>query len=212
MAKQKTCIKFNDLEIFITRKKIKFARLKVSNTTGQILLNIPYTFSKICIYKMLEDNYIWLKQTLSRINSKLLPKDKISFLGKIYTLKFDENIKFTHFDKDMIITKNQSSLENFLKQKASEIFIYYINFYKPYINRPINRICIRKMTTRWGSCNHTKGYINLNLNLIYKNKDLVQYVVLHELTHLLYPNHKKDFYNFIKNLMPDYKDREKRLR
>ena len=67
------------------------------------------------------------------------------------------------------------------------------------------------MTTRWGSCNSRKGYINLSLNLIEKAPDLVEYVVLHELAHLIYPHHQKSFYDFIAKLMPDFKAREKQL-
>ncbi|ASM34907.1 zinc metalloprotease [Campylobacter sputorum subsp. bubulus] len=211
MAKQKTCINFHNFEIFITIKKIKYARLKVSKT-GEISLNIPYNFNENLVYEMLNKHKEWLEKTLSKIKSNLLPKDKISFLGEIYNLKFDENTKKTEFIKDTLITKNEANLEKFLKQKAIEIFTHYINLYKPHIKKPINRICIRKMSTRWGSCNTKKGYINLNLNLIFKDADLIEYVILHELTHLIYPHHKKEFYEFIKNLMIDYKDREKRLR
>ena len=65
------------------------------------------------------------------------------------------------------------------------------------------------MRTRWGSCNKAKGYINLNLDLITKKKEFIEYVVLHELAHLVYANHSKDFYALISKHMPDYKARIK---
>ena len=104
-----------------------------------------------------------------------------------------------------------AALENCKKAFAKRIYGHLIAKFAPTVNRKINRVVVRKMTTRWGSCNSRKGYINLSLNLIEKAPDLVEYVVLHELAHLIYPHHQKSFYDFIAKLMPDFKAREKRL-
>lgn len=104
-----------------------------------------------------------------------------------------------------------AALENCKKAFARRIYGHFIAKFAPTVNRKINRVVVRKMTTRWGSCNSRKGYINLSLNLIEKAPDLVEYVVLHELAHLIYPHHQKSFYDFITKLMPDFKAREKRL-
>ena len=104
-----------------------------------------------------------------------------------------------------------AALENCKKAFARRIYEHFIAKFAPTVNRKINRVVVRKMTTRWGSCNSRKGYINLSLNLIEKAPDLVEYVVLHELAHLIYPHHQKSFYDFIAKLMPDFKAREKRL-
>jgi predicted metal-dependent hydrolase len=87
------------------------------------------------------------------------------------------------------------------------VFDEYIEKYSYLIDKSINRVSLKYMNTRWGSCNYKKGYINLNINLIHKNKEFIEYVVFHELVHLLYPNHGKDFYAFIYKYMPDYKMR-----
>ena len=104
-----------------------------------------------------------------------------------------------------------AALENCKKAFAKRIYGHFIAKFAPTVNRKINRVVVRKMTTRWGSCNSRKGYINLSLNLIEKAPDLVEYVVLHELAHLIYPHHQKSFYGFIAGLMPDFKTREQRL-
>ncbi len=67
------------------------------------------------------------------------------------------------------------------------------------------------MKSRWGSCNHTKGYINLNLKLIEKPTICIEYVVFHELAHLIYPNHSQKFYNYLTLYMPDWKVRKLKL-
>ena len=67
------------------------------------------------------------------------------------------------------------------------------------------------MKTRWGSCNPHKGYINLNLELIKNPKESIEYVVFHELSHLIHPNHSKEFYSYISAYMPDWKRRKEIL-
>lgn len=140
------------------------------------------------------------------------------FEGKFDASKFDPHLddpKFKSLDERKfdgeIYTPNLAALENYKKAFARRVYGHFIAKFAPAVNRKINRVVVRKMTTRWGSCNSRKGYINLSLNLIEKAPELVEYVVLHELAHLIYPHHQKSFYNFIAELMPDFKTREQRL-
>jgi hypothetical protein len=67
------------------------------------------------------------------------------------------------------------------------------------------------MKTRWGSCNYHKKFINLNLELIKKSRKSIEYVVFHELVHLIHPNHSPKFYNYLTLYMPDWKLRKEIL-
>jgi len=140
------------------------------------------------------------------------------FEGKFDGFKFNaqpSEVKFASADERKfdgeIYTPSLAALENYKKDFARRVYGHFIAKFAPAVNRKINRIVVRKMTTRWGSCNSRKGYINLSLNLIEKAPELVEYVVLHELAHLIYPHHQKSFYDFIAKLMPDFKTREQRL-
>jgi hypothetical protein len=70
---------------------------------------------------------------------------------------------------------------------------------------------IRKMKARWGSCSKDKNKIILNLELIKAPSHCIEYVVMHELCHLKYPNHSKSFWDFLSLVMPDWKMRKERL-
>ena len=135
--------------------------------------------------------------------------DAIKFKSQSSEAKFD-SADGRKFDGE-IYAASLAALENYKKAFARRIYGHFIDKLAPAVNRKINRVVVRKMTTRWGSCNSRKGYINLSLNLIEKAPELVEYVVLHELTHLIYPHHQKSFYGFIAALMPDFRSREKRL-
>lgn len=80
----------------------------------------------------------------------------------------------------------------------------------PYgIARP--KVRIRTMKSCWGSCLVNKGIITLNRKLLMKPRECIEYVVVHELCHFVHPNHSKQFYGFMEQFMPDWKERKRRL-
>ncbi len=70
---------------------------------------------------------------------------------------------------------------------------------------------VKVMQSRWGSCLHSKGKIGLNTELIKAPSHCIEYVIMHEMCHLKYPNHTKYFYNFLLLVMPDWEKRKERL-
>ncbi|MBE3605395.1 M48 family metallopeptidase [Campylobacter sp. RM13119] len=211
MAVKTACINFYNLQVKLNFKpRVKNTHLRVAKN-AQISMTLPFRATQKQAIDFLEKNKEWLINTHERI-LKNMPKDgEFILLGKIYKIKFDEIYKIPVIDDNEILVKDKNLLEKFKKTRAKEIFSKAIMEFKPIINREVNRITVRNMQTRWGSCNSRKGYINLNINLIEKDEELIKYVVLHELTHLIYPHHQKSFYNFIERIMPDFRKREKRL-
>jgi predicted metal-dependent hydrolase len=79
-----------------------------------------------------------------------------------------------------------------------------------YIARP-NAIRVHAMTSRWGSCNHSKGNLNFNLWLINAPIRCIEYVVIHEFAHFIHPDHSPKFHELLDALMPDWRARRKEL-
>ena len=73
------------------------------------------------------------------------------------------------------------------------------------------RITIREQKTRWGSCS-SKGNLNFNWKLVLFEPELLDYVVVHELAHRIEMNHSANFWIIVESVLPDYKERRKRLR
>ena len=211
--KQKSInLDFYGLSVLINFKtNVKSMRLRVGKD-AKITLSMPFYSTQKMALSFLEMHKIWLENTYKKALANLPKDDEIKFLGQVYKIKFDENFKEPFFDGEFVFTPNLKSLERFKKTRAKELFLELVSHFQPFINKPIKRIVIRNSKTRWGSCNHKKGYINLSLRLIEKPLSAVRYVVLHELTHMLYPHHQKSFYDFIEKIMPDYKKQEQILK
>ena len=203
-------MKFYEFEIKESKKAVKYLRLKVGQS-GEISLSIPLRAKENHILEFLEKNLEWLRKTSAKIKAKNSAKNEnqVEFLGLNYELIIDKKASGVSIELFSIKAASKADFRRFCDQKAKELLNASIARFAPLIARPINHISFKHMRTRWGSCNKAKGYINLNLDLITKKKEFIEYVVLHELAHLVYTNHSKDFYALISKHMPDYKARIK---
>ena len=203
-------MKFYEFEIKESKKAVKYLRLKVGQS-GEISLSIPLRTKENHILEFLEKNLEWLRKTSAKIKAKNSAKNEnqVEFLGLNYELIIDKKASGVSIELFSIKAASKADFRRFCDQKAKELLNASIAHFAPLIARPINHISFKHMRTRWGSCNKAKGYINLNLDLITKKKEFIEYVVLHELAHLVHANHSKDFYALISKHMPDYKARIK---
>lgn len=135
-------------------------------------------------------------------------RDEPDFIIKnfIQSSKFKDKI---FVSEGTIFCESEGEFAAFKKAFALELYLRYIAKLSPQIGRKIARVRVRKMQTRWGSCNHAKGYLNFSLSLIERDPRFVEYVVLHELAHLIHANHGADFYALIAQIMPDFRARIK---
>mgnify|MGYP001416405383 FL=1 len=112
------------------------------------------------------------------------------------------------------IERKRRIVNRFLDQQCRMVFcdvmdVLYPSFQKYGVQRPSLRI--RDMETRWGSCLAKKGIITLNKRLLEAPRHCIEYVVMHELCHMVHPNHSRQFYAFLTMLMPDWKERKQYL-
>ena len=154
-------------------------------------------------------------KSLERLYKKALNKQqsdtKFWYLGLNYEINYDENIKEIIFNNGVITCQNQDMLNKFLKNKTKEIFTYEVNNLKEIIKTPEFSLRIRKMKTRWGVCNYKSNTITLNSELIKYPKDLLRYVIIHEMCHFYHHDHSEHFWKMVSIYYPNYKEARKRL-
>ena len=106
--------------------------------------------------------------------------------------------------------ENEDLLREGLKNKISEMMPNILIAFEDYgIEAP--KIKIRRMKTRWGSCNFTSKTVTINTALAEYPEDCLRFVLTHELCHLVHPNHSKAFYDTLTDVMPEWKEYKKIL-
>ena len=98
-----------------------------------------------------------------------------------------------------------------LRKKAREVIQSRAAHYARQMGVTYNRIFIKEQKTRWGSCS-TSGNLNFNWKLILTGDEQLDYVVVHELAHLKQMNHSPQFWQEVEKVLPDYKERRRRLK
>jgi len=135
------------------------------------------------------------------------------YLGKGYDVTFDNRIVGVNFEDDKIICHDEDVLNKFYNEECLRVFNEEINICKNCFNDlPEFTLKIRKMRTRWGVCNTRAMTITLNSELLKKDISLIDYVIVHEMTHFYEGNHGKHFWELVGMVIPDYKERRKRLK
>lgn len=212
----------------IVYKNIKNINIRI-RSSSEIYVSAPFGTPNSYLQKVLAKRALWIDEKLKLYEECKIPKkleyksgEKILYLGEYYRLEVVEsgrNCLFINDKKVELFVNNKDDFEQKEKivqkwymSQARKLFNELIEKYSVIVQKDIYRVSIKKMRTRWGSCNHTKGYINLNLHLIKTPKECIEYVVFHELAHLVYPNHSKKFYAFVARYMSDFKSKEEKLK
>ncbi|API86529.1 M48 family metallopeptidase [Francisella uliginis] len=219
-------------KVDIVYKNVK--NLKISlNKEGLVTVTSPKGVAKKEIFTLLESKKSWIEKHSKRLSANrkydyteypLEDGSNIYFLGREYLVKLipsKQNLICEYEDyfefllNPSVIDNREFKLqllEEFYKDRADIILNNLVAKFLKITGQEIQRVTIKKTKTRWGSCNYIKKTINLNFNLILRDIEAIEYVVLHEIAHLTHPNHSKEFYNYIASYMPDWKIREKRLK
>ena len=116
------------------------------------------------------------------------------------------------YSKDITNLKIDKKLLEWKVEKLKAILDEYLVKYTKFLNRDINYYKIKKLSSAWGIYHKKENYISFNFDLIEKDIESIEYIVLHELCHIFYMNHQKDFWALVEKYMPDYKIRRKKLK
>lgn len=210
----KEYINFNNKKIEIIRKNrqknIYIKVLPQKDNLSECMIKI--TCSKMVTQKylkqLLENRWDKILLNIQKVSNKYRNSSKYNISG---LNKGDEYYIFGEkhiLEKDYTLTELEKKYRKILyaeilkygEQKAIEMNVSVLNW------------TIRKMKTRWGSCNISKKRICINLELVKRDKSCLEYVIVHELAHLLEKTHNKRFYSIVSKYYPNYIQVEKILK
>ena len=135
------------------------------------------------------------------------------YLGEKYEKVYTDALSITLGNGKAYIHKNLD-IDRWYKKQAETIFKERLDFWYNRFSKKIPEpsLWIRKMKSRWGVCNTKSHNITLNLELIKRNPIYLDYVIVHELSHLVYPNHSRSFWNLVGQNYPNYKEVRKEMK
>ncbi len=199
-------IENNYYDVYIEKKKtnrntyIRVTKDLDIKVTTNIFTSTHY------IEKLLAENTSKIQKMLKQQQLKKENNTGFFYLGKKYTTVYT-NIKEISFLADKVLLPKDFNIDAWYKKQAKTIFQEhleknYLNFTKK-IPKPTLRI--RKMTSRWGVCNIKTHIITINLELMKRDLKFLDYVIIHELAHLVYADHSTNFWHLVEANMPEYK-------
>jgi predicted metal-dependent hydrolase len=219
----------DDIKIEIIRKQIKNLYLRITPSTGEVKVSSPKNISEEYIKNFVVSKISWIKKQQKKIKKRKRENliryetgEKVSFDGNIFELVIIQNTgrsKVIIEDGMLKIFVNDESdkenikrvLEGHFRKHLKKMIPLYIAKWEPVMGVRVNFSNVKKMKTKWGTCNTQRGRIWLNLELAKKDRSLLEYVVVHEMVHLLERNHSKRFYGFMDEFMPKWKELRKQL-
>ena len=222
-------IALGDLKVDVTYKDIKNVHLSVYPPFGKVRISAPLRLDldtiRICAISRL--GWIRKQQTKLSQQAREPARDYVSreshyYLGKRYLVKISEieaapKVVLKHSTIEMqirpgtTIKKREAILDEWYRQRLKEIIPSIIHKWEKTLNVNVKVFGIKKMKTKWGSCNRKAGRIWLNLELSKKPMPCIEYVGVHEMVHLLVRKHGERFTAYLDKFLPMWKSNKEEL-
>ena len=205
----------------IIRSKRKTLCLVIDPSKG-LIVKAPFRVSEKHIELFILQKQNWIEKNLEKVkNKKPLKKEFINnelflFLGKEYPLLIiDTEYPLFEFDDKFLLSKyhvaqSKSLLTNWYKKQATTLIQERLNNIAITMNLKPNLVRINSATSQFGSCNY-KNNISFTWRLIMAPIDVIDYVIIHELAHIVHKNHSKTFWKEVATYCPNFKNHKKWL-
>ena len=224
-----TTILLGDIPIMITRKRIKHVHLKVHAPSGRVTISAPHRLSLRFIETFTVERLGWIRKQQERLKAEPA-EDRPRFVdgerhfvrGQEYSLTVVEqqgrpNVRLEH-DRIVLVVRPGATPEararvmrNWHKSILRDALPALITQWEPRLSVQLAKFHLRYMTTRWGTCNCRRKEIRLNTELATKPAVMLEYVLVHELVHLLVPNHGPRFVALMDRHYPAWRETRKQL-
>lgn len=166
------------------------------------------------IERIIRDNIESVERMIKKQEKRIENKEGFFYLGKKYDIIYTSTEGIVLGEKKVFLNRNLD-LDKWYKKQAEKIFQEHLdacyNRFTKNIPYP-SSLTIRRMTSRWGVCNTKTKRITLNLELIKKPIFCIDYVIMHELSHLIHGNHSRAFWDLVEENCDFYKEAKKILK
>jgi len=217
-------IHIGDLSIQVTKKDVKNVHLSVHPPDGRVTLVAPtatrlevaraYAISKL---SWISEQQRKLKDQARETPRQFIERESHYLWGRRYLMTVLHRdakpcVRLDH--KRITLTVRPGSdarrraevIHEWHKSILHEVVPTLIKKWEPKLEVRVANYFLQRMKTKWGSCNHKAGHIRLNTELVKKPKDLLEYVIVHEMVHLLEPTHSDRFLAILGEHYPTWRE------
>ena len=213
-------IKLGDISIEVIRKDIKNVHLSVYPPDGRVRISAPLRMDMENIRIFSISKIAWIRKQQAKLRSQerespreYLNRESHYYLGKRYLLKVIEhkappkvvlkhNTMELYVRKGASLEKRQKVLNEWYRARLKEMIPQHIAVLEKKMKVKVNEFRIRKMRTKWGTCNREAKRVWLNLELAKKPIDCILYILTHEMVHLLERHHNERFVAYMDRFLP----------
>ncbi len=218
-------LKLGDIAVDVTFKDIKNIHLSVYPPVGRVRISAPRHLSLDTIRVFAISKLGWIKQQQKKLREQdretprgYLDRESHYIWGRRYLLTVEEGeatpaVTLKHSRLLLSVrpgtdeAKRQEILEGWYRDQLRQAVPPLIARWEPRLGVKVERFFIQRMKTKWGSCTPQAGSIRLNSELAKKPRDCLEYIVLHEMVHLLEPTHNARFVALMDQYMPRWQFR-----
>ena len=219
--------KYIDFNVVFKERKTMSIEVEPS---GQVNVSSPLGVTEDIILDKVKSKANWIVQkqyevqsiNINKINREVVSGESYLYLGRNYSLQIEDintkDINVKLFRGKFIIstyTRNQDkiklALENWYREKTLLRVNERVNYYKQYFNIRPKDIKVKEQKKRWASCTSNNELV-FNWRCSMAPANILDYIVLHEMTHMIYKDHSQEFWDRMAAVMPDYEVRKEWLR
>lgn len=216
-------IELGDITVNVVMKDIKNVHLSVYPPSGRVRISAPRRMSLDTIRVFAISKLDWIKQQQAKLRAqeREIPREYVDreshyLWGKRYLLTVIESdeppaIELKHsriilrVRPQTATDKRQALFEEWYREQLKEAVPPLLARWQPVLGVNAERWFVQRMKTRWGSCHHRARTIRLNTELAKKPAECLEYIVVHELVHLLEPTHNPHFVALMDRFMPNWR-------
>jgi predicted metal-dependent hydrolase len=220
-----TQINLGDLAVDVTFKDIKNIHLSVHPPAGRISVAAPVRMNLDTIRVFTITKLGWIKRQQRKLRSQAreTPREYLGreshfvwgkrFLLDVRETEREQSVEAKHsrlvlkVRPDATAEKKEAVLADWYREQLKAAVPDLIAKWSPIIGVEVKKFYVQKMKTKWGSCNPRARSIRLNTDLAKKPKECFEYVVVHEMVHLVEPTHNARFIAIMDTIMPTWRTR-----
>ena len=222
-------IRIGDINILLTRKDIKHVHLSVHPPHGRVSLVAPATTRVEVARAYAISRLGWIRDQQAKLRGqaresprRFVPRESHYVWGKRYLLTIrerDQKPSVTMDHRRIALTvrpgsdqaKREAVIHEWHKGLLHDAVPQLIRKWESRLEVKVASYFLQRMKTKWGSCNHRAGNIRLNTELVKKPKDLLEYVIVHEMLHLVEPTHNERFMKLLDQRYPAWREAREEL-